>query len=175
MHPVMSAGQIITGKKMVIPLYPPGSYVYAVYGNHTNSIDNMRTHDVLYLCPNKEGGGHFVYNVNTNKKNSTCRVIGSNKKPIPMSNIIIDLINLRASKEEETPEGTVCQNMDGHTTVDNYNDDDSEPDEDDKSYETSDDSTIEGDHEAIDEQIQGEEDQKQYFNIPHIMEVNEDN
>ena len=55
--PVMSAGQIVTGRKMVIPPYPPGSYVYAVYGNHTNSIDNMRTFDALYLRPNKEGGG----------------------------------------------------------------------------------------------------------------------
>ena len=68
-----------------------------------------------------------------------------------MSNIVIDRINLCASKEEENPEGTVYQDMDGYTTVDNYKDDDSEFNEDDKSYETSDDSTIEGDHKAIDE------------------------
>ena len=88
-----------------------------------------------------------------------------------MSNTIIDLINLRASKEEENPDGTVYQNMDGHTTVNNYNNDDSESDEDDKSYETSDDSTIEGDHEVIDEQIQQEEDQEQYFNIPQMKSM----
>ena len=75
-HPVMSARQIVTGRKMVIPPYPPGSYVYAVYGNHTSSIDDMRTFDALYLRPNKKGGGHFVYNIPTNKTNSTCRVIG---------------------------------------------------------------------------------------------------
>ena len=123
----------------------------------------------------KKGGGHFVYHIHTGKRKSTCRVIGSNKKPIPMSNLVIDFINLHAGKEEKNPEGTVYQDMDGLTTVKNYNDDDSEPDEDDKSYETSDDSTMEGDHETINEQIQGEEDQEQYFNIPHIMEVNEDN
>ena len=44
-HPVMSAGQIVTRRKMVISPYPPGSYVYAVYGNNTNSIDDMRTFD----------------------------------------------------------------------------------------------------------------------------------
>jgi len=51
-HPMMSTGQIVTGRKMVIPPYLPGSYVYAVYGIRTNSIDDMRTFDALYLCPN---------------------------------------------------------------------------------------------------------------------------
>ena len=139
---------------MVIPPYPPGSYVYAVYGNHTNSIDDMRTFDALYLRPNNEGGGHFVYNNATNNTNSTCRAIGSNKKPIPMTDTIINIINLHANKEK-VPEGTEYRNMDGHTTVSDYNedDDDSEFDEDDKLYETSDDSLIEGDHEVDDEQV----------------------
>ena len=78
-HPVMSAGQIVTGRKMVLPPYSPGPYVYAVYGNTTNSVNDMRTFEALYFRPNDEGGGHFVYNITIMQRNSTCRVIGFNK------------------------------------------------------------------------------------------------
>ena len=65
------------------------------------------------------------------------------------------------SHQEKVPDGTEYSNIDGHTTVSNYNEDgdDSEFDEDDKSYETSDDSTMDGDHDVDDEQVQQEEDQ----------------
>ena len=64
-HPVMSPRLIVTGRKIVLPPYWPGSCVYAIKGGTTNSIDNMRTFLVLYLRPNDEGGGHFVYNIHT--------------------------------------------------------------------------------------------------------------
>ena len=64
-HPVMSLRLIVTGGKMIMLPYPPGSYIYGVKGGTTNSIDNMRTFPTLYLCPNDEGGGHFVYNIHT--------------------------------------------------------------------------------------------------------------
>ena len=171
----MSSGQVVTGRKMVLPPYPPGSHVYTVYGDTTNSVDEMRTFEALYLRPNDEGGGHFVHNIQTMQENSTCRVIGSNKKPIPMTDLIINVINQQAAREQ-VPEDTEFGDIDGSTTVRDYNEDgdDSEFDEDDKSYETSDDSTIEGDHDVDDEQVQQEEDQQQYFNVPPILEVNED-
>ena len=64
-HPVMSPRQIVTGRKMLLPPYPPGSCAYAVKGGTTNIIDNMRTFAALYLCPNDEGDGHSVYNIHT--------------------------------------------------------------------------------------------------------------
>ena len=64
-HPVMSSRQTVTGRKLVLPPYPPGTFVYAVKGDSSNSVDEMRTFVALYLQPNDEGGGHFVYNINT--------------------------------------------------------------------------------------------------------------
>ena len=105
----------------------------------------------------------------------TCRVIGSNKKPIPMTDVIINIINQQAAREK-VPDGTEYSDIDGHTTVSNYNEDgdDSKFDEDDKSYETSDDSTMDGDHDMDNEQVQQKEDQQRYLNAPPIIEVNED-
>ena len=135
----------------------------------------MRTFEALYLRPNDEGSGRFEYNIKTIRRNLACRVIGTNKKPIPMTDLIIDIINQQAAREK-VPDGTEFTNIDGHTTVSTYDEDgdDSEFDEDDKSYETSDDSTIDGVHDMDDEQIQQEEDQQQYFSLPPILEVNED-
>ena len=98
-HPVMSPRQIVTSRKMVLPSYLPGVYVYAIKGGTTNSIDNMRTFAALYLHPNNEGEGHFVYNIATMQRNSACIVIGINKKPSPMANLMIDLINIQAKEE----------------------------------------------------------------------------
>ena len=101
-HPVISQRQIVTGRKMVLPSYLPGTYVYAVKGGTTNSIDNIRTFAALYLRPNDKGGGHFVYNIATMQRCLACRVIGINKKPIPMTDLIIITINKqqkRRSKE----------------------------------------------------------------------------
>ena len=72
---MMSPRQSVTGRKTILPPYPPGSCVYAVKGGTTNSIDNMRTFATLYLRPNNEGVGHFVYNIDTMQRCSVCRVI----------------------------------------------------------------------------------------------------
>ena len=76
-------------------------------------------------------------------------------------NIILSIIKPQASREKGDlleEEGTEFSNMNSHTTVDNYDEDgdDSIFDNDDKSYETSDDSTIDGggDHNIDEEQVQ---------------------
>ena len=92
-HPVMSPRQIITGRRLVLPPYPPKSCVYAVKRGTTNSIDKGRTFVALYLHPNDEGGGYFVYNINTMQRSSACRVVGVNKKPIPFIYLVFDTIN----------------------------------------------------------------------------------
>ena len=48
-HPVMSSRQIVTSTKFVLSSYPPGTFVYAVKGDSSNSADDMRTFDALYL------------------------------------------------------------------------------------------------------------------------------
>ena len=90
---MMSSRQIVTGRRMVLPPFPPRSCVYAVKGGTSNSIDNMRTFAALYLRPNDDGGGHFVYNINTIQRSSACRVIGINKKSIVMEENVIVIIN----------------------------------------------------------------------------------
>ena len=42
-HPVMSPRQIVTGRRLVIPPFPPGAFVYAVPGASISSVDKSRT------------------------------------------------------------------------------------------------------------------------------------
>ena len=108
---MMSPRQIVTGRKLILPPYPPGAVVYAVKGDLSNSVNEIRTFDVLYLRPNADGGGYFVYNIDTMQRNLACRVIGSNKKPIPMTDLIIKVINSQASMEK-APVGVEFSNID---------------------------------------------------------------
>ena len=96
---MMTPRQIVTGRNLMLSPYPPGAVVYTVNGDSSSSVDEMLTFDALYLRPNTDGGGHFVYNIDTMQRNSACRVIGSNKKPIPMKDLIIKVINSQASRE----------------------------------------------------------------------------
>ena len=96
----------------------------------------------------------FVYNINTMQRSSVCRVVGVNKKPIPFTDI-----NLK-------------------TTVNDFEeyDDNSQSDfEDyDKSYKTSDDSTVKGDNNMSMGTDHLEEDQQQHFNVQEVNDVDED-
>ena len=44
---MMSPRKIVTGRKLILPPYPPGAVVYAMKGDSSNCIDKMRTFDVL--------------------------------------------------------------------------------------------------------------------------------
>ena len=103
-HMAMAPRTVVTGKRLIIPPYPPGSFVYGVHGNTSNSIDKMRSFDALYPRVNDGGGGHFVYNIHTMQRNSVHRVIGLNKRPIPMTQMTIDIINKQAGDEGQ-PDG----------------------------------------------------------------------
>ena len=145
-HPVISPRLIVTGKKMVLPPYRPELYVHGVKGGTTNSIDNMRTFLALYLCLNDEGGGNFVYNIHTMQRCSARQVIRIKKKHISMDDNVIETINKQASEELC---GVEFADINMETTVNDYeergDDSDSYFKDDDKSYKTSDDSTIAGD------------------------------
>ena len=77
----------------------------------------MRTLYTLYLYPNNKRRGYFVYNIATIQRSSACRVIGINEKPIPMTDLIIELIN-KKSKEEK--QGIEYSNINKNTTVNDY-------------------------------------------------------
>ena len=115
-HPTMSPRQIITGKKLLIPPYMPGAYVYGVPGGSSNSVEKSRTFDALYLRPNDGGGGHFVYNITTKQRNSVPRVIGIEGKGIPMTDDIINTIN-EQGRSEGQPDGLIFGDMDNLTTI----------------------------------------------------------
>ena len=111
----------------------------------------MRSFAALYLRPNDEGGGHFVYNIDTMQRCSVGRVIGINKKPILITDIIIDTINKQAKEELK---GIEYADINLKTTLDNYQggyDSDSDFEYKDKSYETIDDSTEKGDNDLDDD------------------------
>ena len=131
---------------MKLPPYPPGSCVYTVPGKTTNSLDNMRSFAGLYLRPNDKGGGYFVYNIDTMQRCSVGRVIGINTKPIPMTDNVVDKINKQAKEELK---GIEYADINLKARLDNYQgsyDFDSDFKYNDKSYETSDDSTVKGDN-----------------------------
>ena len=114
---------IVIVRKVVLPLYLPGLCVYAVKGGTINSIDNMRTFPALYLRPNDEGGGNFVYNVHTMQRCSACRVIGIKEKPIPMDDNVIEAINKQAAGELH---GVKFTNINMETTTNDYEERDNE-------------------------------------------------
>ena len=93
-----------------------------------------------------------MYNINTIQRDSIHIVIGINKKPIPMTQVIIDLINNQAIAEGQ-PEGIVFGDINMHTTINDldgsiveHDPEVDNDDADDKSYETSNDSTMNDDH-----------------------------
>ena len=112
-HPVMLSRQIITGRRMKLPPYSPGSCIFAIRGGITNNIDHMRSFEALYLRPNNKGGGHFVYSIETMQRCSVCRVV----KPIPMTKNVIDTINKQASEEKN---GIEFADINLKTTVNKY-------------------------------------------------------
>ena len=149
----MSPRQILTGEKLIIPPFPIGSFCYAIPENKdktSRSVDKGRSFDAIYLRPNTNGSGHFVYNINTMQRNSAPRVIGYNGQPIPWSDLIIKTINAQGVSDYQ-PEGLVIGDQNNKTSLEEfdknlYQDFDDDDDGEYKSYQTSDDSTIDGYH-----------------------------
>ena len=116
-----------------------------------------------------------MYNIHTIQRCSACQFIGINKKPIPMGDDLIELINKQASEELC---GVESANINMETTVNDYEERGDESNSDfeyeDKSYETSDDSTVAGDGDLSNEPDQVGEDQGQHFNVPEVNDIDED-
>ena len=81
------------------------------------------------------------------QRSSVWRFVGVNKKPIPFTDLVVGTINKQAKEESD---GIECSDINLKTTLNDYEefDENSQSDfeDDDKSYETSDDSTMKGDN-----------------------------
>ena len=77
------------------------------------------------------------------QRSSTCRIIGINNKPIPMTDFIINIINKQAKEDKQ---GIEFSGINKNTIVNDYkesgNDYDSDCEDDNKSYKMSDDPTL---------------------------------
>ena len=74
----------------------------------------------------RRGGGHFVYNIMTQERNSSCQVIGAaNKMPLPMTEACIKILNIGAEQEKtDAPDGVVFADGYGKATIHDYVEDD---------------------------------------------------
>ena len=92
-----------------------------------------------------------------------------------MTDLIIDTINNKTKEEKQEIE---FGDINKHTTVNDYEelggDSNSDFEDEDKSYETSDDSTIDGNNNLPDDPIQPDKDQQQHFNVLEVNDINED-
>ena len=112
-HDAMSARELITGKKLQIPLCRVGEFVIA--HNYTSSdVEKPRGFDALYLRPNDNGSGHFVFNIATKRV-----VLVPRCTPAPMTDTTIATVNA-AGKAEKQPEGISFADLDGTVRLEDY-------------------------------------------------------
>jgi hypothetical protein len=146
----------------------------------TNSTDQERSIDALYIGRADNGSGHVVFKLNTKQPVSVNRV-----DIIPTTDAIIETVN-NIGEQEEQPEGIEFSNINGEITLqdfaDNDNDEDSNASDDDfqldKEYQE------EVDNEIALEQEEGEvgnddpDSQEDYFQTPiqqHESNVRDNN
>ena len=106
----ISARAIVTRKVLHIPPCKLGEYVQAKVPT-TNETDKERIVDALYIGPNNNDTGHWVFKLKTKEKISVPRVI-----PIPMPELIIKVVNEMVGKEGEV-EGIEFANMFDEVTI----------------------------------------------------------
>lgn len=112
-HGTMSARELVTGKKLQIPLCRFGEFVIA--HNYTSSdMEKPWGFDALYLRPKYNRSGHFVFNIATKRVVSVPRCT-----PAPMTESTIATVNA-AGKAEKQPEGISFANLDGTVQFEEY-------------------------------------------------------
>jgi hypothetical protein len=127
-HSVLSPREIVTGKKFRCPSVRIGQYIQGHTGD-TNSTDEERSIDGLYIGRADNGSGHIVFKPNTKQPVSVNRVT-----IIPTTEAIITTVN-NIGEEENQPEGIEFSDMHGRITLADFaandNDDDSNASDDD--------------------------------------------
>jgi hypothetical protein len=121
-HSVLSAREIVTGKKFRCPSIKIGQYVQGHTGG-SNSTDQERSVNALYIGRADNGSGHTVFKLNTKQPVSVNRFT-----VIPTSEATIKTVN-NIGEHESQPEGIGFSDLNGRITLqdfaDNDNDDDS--------------------------------------------------
>jgi hypothetical protein len=136
-HSILSPREIVTGKKFRCPSIKIGQYVQGHTGG-TNSTEQERSIDSLYIGRSDNGSGHMVFKLNTKQPVSVNRVT-----VIPSSEAAIKIVN-DIGEQENQPEGIEFSDMNGRITLQdlaaNEVDDDSNASDDDfeidEEYET---------------------------------------
>jgi hypothetical protein len=128
LHSIISPREIITGKKLRCPSIRIGQYIQGHTGG-TNSTDQERLIDSLYIGRAGNTSGHEVFKLNTKQVVSVNRVT-----VIPTSEAAVKIAN-DIGEQENQPEGVEFSDMNGRITLqdfaDNANDDDSNASDDD--------------------------------------------
>ncbi|OEU10829.1 hypothetical protein FRACYDRAFT_246701 [Fragilariopsis cylindrus CCMP1102] len=122
-HSILSPREIVTGKKFRCPTVKVGQYVQGHTGG-TNSTDEERSIDALYIGRADNGSGHVVFKLSTKQPVSINRVT-----IIPTTEALINTVN-EIAEQEKQPEGIEFADINGRVTLDDFaanviNDDDS--------------------------------------------------
>jgi hypothetical protein len=109
-HSVLSPREIVTGKKFRCPSIKIGQYVQGHTGG-SNSTDQERYVDALYIGQADNGSGHTVFKLNTKQPVSVNRVT-----VIPTSEATIKTVN-DIGEHESQPEGIEFFDLNGRITT----------------------------------------------------------
>jgi hypothetical protein len=127
-HSVLSPREIVTGKKFRCPSIKIGQYVQGHTGR-TNSTNQERSVDSLYIDRADNGSGHVVFKLNAKQPISVNQVT-----VIPATEATIETVN-NIGEQEDQPEGIQFSDMHGRITLQDFaandNDDDSNASDDD--------------------------------------------
>ena len=97
----MSPRRLITGNKLIPPPFTIGDYGHGVPGGTSNDTNKRRAFEALYLEPNNNSSGHWVYNITSKKRNSMPRFKG-----LSMPKSVVEMINQQGI-DEGMPEGII--------------------------------------------------------------------
>jgi hypothetical protein len=120
-HSIISPREIVTGKKFRCPSVRIGQYVQGLTGG-TNSTEQERSINSLYIGWADNGSGHTVFKLSTKKVVSVNRVT-----TIPTSKSNIQTVN-DIGEQEGQPEGIQFSNLNGEVTLQDFAEKDSDED-----------------------------------------------
>jgi hypothetical protein len=174
-HSVLSPREIVTGKKFRCPSIRIGQYVQGHTGG-TNSTDEERSIDGLYIGRADNGSGHVVFKLNTKQPMSVNRVT-----TIPTTEAIITTVN-DIGEGENQPEGIEFSDMHGRITLADFaaNDNDNDSNASDDGFKIDEEYQDELKNDIVLEQREGiignddPDSQEDYFQNPIQQHNNDD-
>ena len=93
-HQVISPRELVTGKKLRIPACDIGEYVMG-FQKSSNDTGTSRCVEGLYLGPNDNGTGDWIFKLDTKRPVSVKKL-----KCLPMPEAVIEGVNKLGEEEE---------------------------------------------------------------------------